>query len=163
MIESRAETAMEKLRRVGSEALRSHDVLLEAWRELRESDIAEATTDDVAILRSMIITRIYPINAFGLLVKIDQDAAIEVLLSRYLGIAVDPDRKFGGFEFELESMLDDLLESGGVQRISQLVSHSEFSMERIEDLRVLRVFGGILQMDEQSVPDWILLQRAEQK
>lgn len=153
------ESGMEKLRRAGSEALRCHDVLLEAWRALQESDIAEATNEDASFLRSMIIRRIYPVNAFGLLVRIDQDAAIEVLLSRYLGVDVDPDTKFGGFEFELATMLDDLLEIGGTHRIAQLVSDSRFSIERMEDLRVLRVLGGVLQMEDEMVPNWIRSQR----
>lgn len=155
MHESRCETGMEKLRRAGAEALRSHDVLMEVWRGLQESDIANATQEDVRLLESLIIGRIYSINAFDLLVKINPDAAIDVLLSRYLGRGVDPDRKFGGFEFELLSMLDDLLEVGGARRIAQLVSHTSFSTDRVEDLRVRRVFGEILQMEEHLVATWI--------
>ena len=160
MDESRTESAMEKLRRAGIEALRSHAVLLGAWRGLQESDVAEATENDVSILRELIVTRIYPVNAFGLLVRIDPDAAIEVLLSRYLGMGVDPDRKFGGFEFELETMLDDLREVCGTQKLAQLVKHARFSIELVDDLRVRRVFGEILRMAEQLVPDWIRSQRA---
>lgn len=154
---------MERLRRVGSEALRCHQILLDAWRELQESDIAELTKEDASILRSLIISRIYPINAFGLLVRIDQDAAIEVLLSLYLGINVDPDGKFGGFEFELDSMLDDLVDIGGTQSIAQLVSDDKFSIERMKDARVKRVFGEILQIEEPLVSDWIQAQRTAGK
>jgi hypothetical protein len=159
MSESKAGGNLDSLRKAATEALRSHDVLLNAWRALQDSDIAEATEEDVDLLRSLIVSRIYPVNAFSMLVKVDQSRAIEVLLSRYLGVGVCPDRKFGGFESELGIMLDDLEEFGGRERIIQLVRHPEFAVERTEDSRVCRAFGEILNLDERLVPDWIETQR----
>lgn len=160
MNQSRSESRMDELRKRGLEALSSHGNLREAWRELSESDMAEATRDDIGFLRSMIISRIYPVNAFELLVKIDPNAGVEVLLSRYLGRGVNPDTKFGGFESELQIMLDDLREVAGSQMIAQLVRNPDFAIQRIEDARVRRVLAQVLDMEEESIPDWVRKQRA---
>jgi len=155
--------AFRELRSAAAEALRAHDKLLEVWRHVEESKLAaDATTDDIAILRELVVRRIYPVNAFGLLVQIDRDAAIEVLLSRYLGVAVDPDTKFGGFEFELATMLDDLREVGGIGSLRTLVRHPQFSLERITDPRVRRGFGDTLNMDEEQIMAWVRSERETQ-
>ena len=149
-------TTLNDLRAAASDALRSHDKLLEIWRHVDESKLArDATAGDIEILRDLIIRRIYPVNAFCLLVQIDRDGAIEILLSRYLGTAVDPDTKFGGFEFELAAMLDDLQEVGGVECLERLIKHPTFSIGRIADPRVRRVFSDVLHIDEAQVNAWV--------
>jgi hypothetical protein len=156
-----ASASLDDLRAAAIEALHAHDRLLELWRQVQEVDLASvASVEDVRLLRELIIRRIYPVNAFGLLVRIDQAAAIDILLSRYVGITVDPDSKFGGFEFELGTMLDDLREVGGTDRIVQLIQNPNFAIERIAEPRFQRVFGQVLELGEEQTVAWARAQRS---
>jgi hypothetical protein len=147
---------LEDLRKAAIEVLMAQDRLLNVWRGVEELQLAQnATPEDVSLLRELIISRIYPMNAFGLMVQIDKKSAIEVLLSRYLGRGVDSDTKFGGFESELDTMLDDLWEFGGVEWIEKLVLHPDFEIERIKDPRVRRTFSEVLQLEEHQIPKWV--------
>ncbi len=149
-------STFDELRDAGNQALMAHDTLLMVWRGVQEAQLVQtATPEDMLLLRDLIYRRIYPVNAFGLLVRIDQKIAIEVLLSRYLGKAVDPDSKFGGFEFELEAMLDDLHELGGAELLKRIVTHPDFEIERINDSRVRRSLSAVLHLEEQEILQWV--------
>ncbi len=152
---------LDDLRTAAAEAVRAPDKLLEVWRHVEESKLAlDSNSNDIALLREA--DRPADISQqrfYGLLVQFDREAAIELLLSRYLGKAVDPDTKFGGFEFELATMLEDLREAGGEECLGKLVRHPQFSMGRIADQRVRRVFSEVLRLDEKQISAWVQSQQ----
>jgi hypothetical protein len=155
-------TAFGSFRETAIQALRLHDDLHNIFSSSEESELVQgASMEDVTLLRELIIQRIYPENAFNLLVYIDKNAAIEILLSRYVGKFVDPDTKFGGYETELELMLDDLREVCGIEQIVRLVRHPQFAIDRIADPRVQRALGEALDIDDEQVPGWIYSQRGK--
>jgi hypothetical protein len=155
---------LQDLRDAAQAALRAQDELLDVWRNVATGQLAsELEAADISLLRELIVRRIYPVNAFGLLAQADPEVAADVLLSRYLGKSVDPDTKFGGFEFELATMLDDLLAAGGMEGIADLVRKSDFAMDRLEDPRVKRVFSDVLQIETDQVMTWVVAHRNQVK
>jgi hypothetical protein len=146
----------EALRSAGRNALEAQDALLAAWRDLKPEDFASlAGGPDVGLLVRLIERRIYPVPAFGALARIDITAARDVLLSRYLGRAVDPDRKFGGYAFELAAMLDELSQAGGQEALMDLIDQPDFSPEGLADQRVVEAFSDALEIGPSRVPEWI--------
>ena len=91
----------------------------------------------VQLLCRLIIARIFPANAFEFLVKADLDAAFEMLLRRYVGKGVCPDTKFGGYQFELSTMLTDLVETQGETSLYRLLQHANFNRDLFSDQRLL--------------------------
>jgi hypothetical protein len=147
---------IEALRSAGRSALEAQDALLAAWRDLKPEDIASlAGGPDVGLLVRLIERRIYAVPAFGALARIDITAARDVLLSRYLGRVVDPDRKFGGYAFELAAMLDELCQAGGHEALMDLIDQPDFSPERLTDQRVIEAFSEALEIEPSRVPEWI--------
>src|SRR5580704_3239967 len=128
----------EGLRTAARQALKAQDDLLHAWRSLSPTDHDDFVKNgDLELLQQLIARRIYPINAFSVLVKCDKHAALEMLLARYLGDAVDPDTKFGGYVFELSSMIDDLRVAHGEVALRELIEHPRFNKLRLNDERVV--------------------------
>ena len=146
----------EALRSAGRNALAAQDALLAAWRDLKPEDFASlAGAPDVGLLVNLIERRIYAVPAFVALARIDITAARDVLLSRYLGRAVDPDRKFGGYLFELAAMLVVLCQAGGQAALLDLIDRPDFSPERLTDQRVVEAFSEALEIGPSQVPEWI--------
>lgn len=145
----------EAWRSAAEHALQAHDELLDAWRRQKASVVLpHATSEDVELLRQLIVRKIYPVNAFEVLARIDHSAAIEVLLARYLGDGVDPDTKFGGFTFELSSMLDDLKEAHGQSALRSLIENPRFRRDLLMDPRVIEAFTNALDMSPDEFPHW---------
>jgi hypothetical protein len=119
------------------------------------------TQADVKWLRELMVRRIYPANAFELLARIDADAAIEALLDRHLGDGVDPDTKFGGYLFELATMLDDLVEIAGPDALRQLIQRDGFGRKHLSDRRVIAAFSDALDLDAQQWDTWLKSNLAE--
>lgn len=146
-------------RTIATEALKAHDALMRIWRELPPAMFAESSHDDVKLLKELIHRRIYPCNAFEILAHLDQDAAIEMLLRCYFGNHVNPDTKFGGFEFEIGLMLDDLRSICGIEQVVRLVNEPDFALALLDDPRVRRVFSEVLAISENEVSSWVQSQR----
>jgi len=148
--------ALELLRDTGQRALAAHDALSEAWRSLSVPDIATCCSkDDISLLRDLIRSRIYPINAFELLARIDLSSAMQALLRWYLGKGVSPDTKFGGYTFELSTMLDDLNEIAGENALRQLIHLDSFDRDRLDDPRVREAFCDALDIAPQDFNGWL--------
>src|ERR1700753_330599 len=108
------EDGIEALRSAARDALEAQDALLAAWSTLDRKVLPSlAEAPDVSLLVRLIERRIYAVPAFGALTRVDITAARNVLLSRHLGRVVDPDRKFGGYAYELAAMLEDMRRAGG--------------------------------------------------
>ncbi len=149
-------TATVRLRDAARTALAAQDQLLNAWRSIPAGDyptFSEAT--DVELLKLLIWRRIYPLNAFGALVRIDKNAAVDILMTLYLGRAVDPDTKYGGYVFELSTMLDDLRETYGAEVLCEVIKHPMFDRERISDKRVIEAFSDALGLDASCFSHWL--------
>jgi hypothetical protein len=147
---------VEGLRSLARQALEVQDRLLQAWTDLAPGDCrCFDEPGDRELLEQLILRRIYPVNAFALLVQIDKQAAIDVLLRRYLGDTVDPDTKFGGYAFELSTMLDDLREAHGESALRELVNHPMFNKRRLNDDRVVEAFTDSLGIDKSRLSEWL--------
>jgi hypothetical protein len=151
---------IEGLRSAARQALEAQDQLLNAWRSLDSSDLDSlCEQDDLELLKQLILRRIYPVNAFAVLARVDKYAAIDVLISLYLGDSVDPDRKFGGYTFELSSILDDLREIHGETALRELIDHPKFNKIRLSDSRVIEAFSDSLDIDASLFSGWLENQR----
>jgi hypothetical protein len=150
------ESKVEGLRSAARQALEAQDKLLHAWRSLTSADYNFFDKcRDIDIMKQLVWRRIYPINAFAVLVKIDKYAALDLLLTLYLGDTVDPDAKFGGYVFELSSMLDDLREACGETVLRELINHPKFNKRRLNDSRVVEAFTDSLDIDPTHFIDWL--------
>lgn len=152
-------STLSDFRKAANEALQAHDALISVWRNAIASDFSRAEPDDLCLLKNLILRRIYPVNAFEMLASLSPESAVDMLLARYLGTSVDPDKKFGGFEFELESMLGDLCRIGGKEQISTMINKENFSVSSLKDPRVRRVLAEVLELEEDQVLTWVESQR----
>lgn len=153
---------LDGLRAAAAQALTTNKALFEVWRELPVSEVAQCCTQaDVKWLRELMMRRIYPANAFELLARIDVDAAIEALLDRHLGAGVDPDTKFGGYLFELATMLDDLVEIAGPETLRRLIQRDGFGRKHLNDRRVISAFSEALELNEEQWDGWVKSSLAE--
>jgi len=144
------------LRSAATQALDCQDKLLQVWRDLSPDEYVHLTEpNDVELLVQLIKQRIYPINAFGALVRIDKRAALDALLSRYVGDGVNPDGKFGGYYFELATMLDELCESWGETALLELINHPRFNQDRLKDQRVINALADALNIEDTQVAGWL--------
>lgn len=151
-----ANETLEKLRSAAEQAMAAEAALFEVWRELPVAEVAQCcTAADAAWLREIMIRRIYPANAFELLAHIDVNMAIEALLDRYLGEFVGPDTKFGGYSFEISTMLSDLAEIAGTDALRQLLRHDGFGRKHLQDRRVIEAFSEALDIDEKQWETWL--------
>lgn len=147
---------IDNLQKAAELALRAADGLLLAWRQLDAEDhelIGKFI--DPAVLRKLVYRRLYPVNAFAAIARADKGAAIDILIEWYLGDTVDPDSKFGGYSFELESMLDDLREKWGELGLRELIAHPNFNKDRLKDRRVIEAFAATLDMDDGQFVEWL--------
>ena len=150
--------ALEALRAAGQNALDAHDALRDVWRSLSFPDVARCCSSaDIELLQQLIKSRIDPLNAFEMLVRIDPRTAMQALIHWYLGKGVHPDNKFGGYTFELSTMLDDLREIAGEYALWQLIHLDAFDRNRLDDPRVREAFCDALDISQQDFGDWLAL------
>ena len=129
---------------------------MELWRTLPMADTARRCDEhDIELLCELITRRIYPVNAFELLARIDLNAAFRVLLDLYVSSQVNPDRKFGGYYFELSIMLDDLKEIGGEQALRRLLALDRFDRRKLADHRVVDAFSEALEIEPEEFQTWL--------
>lgn len=144
------------LRQAAQQAVKSQTELLEAWRSWsQDRATASFSAADVPLLQELIFRKIYPINAFELLVQLDREAAVNALLSAYLGSAVDPDSGFGGFQFDMNSMLSDLVTVGGDAALESLIAHADFNRRMLSDTRFITACCEALQIEPTARPAWL--------
>lgn len=144
------------LRQSAAAALDANGALSSTCRHILSSGLhSDLAQEDIDILKKLIISRVCSIDAFELLVKIDRTASIEMLIRRYLGIGVDPDKKYGGYQFELENMLSDFVTTWGDTALCELFTHHDFDQFRFTDLRVQASIAEALNVEVSEVPKWI--------
>jgi hypothetical protein len=142
------------IRNAARAALVARKALDDAWSNSdRISFSRGATREDVALLKELIISRTEILSAFEVLCRVDVQEATSVLLSRYVGDAVDPDTKYGGFEFELSTMLDNLNEIGDPEALQRLAA--AIDDEKLRDPRVVRAFCDALDIDSDAFAVWL--------
>lgn len=147
---------MENLRLAAIAAIQTQDDLLNAWRAFDEqSEDFVLSEEDIGLLRILVFRKIYPINAFALLSRSHLDSALEILLSRYLGQNVDPDRGFGGVVYDLGSMLTDIYSIGGEPAILRLITHAQFNTVMLSENRFIESLAIALDKDESEVIQWL--------
>jgi hypothetical protein len=150
-------SSLDQLRRAIQQALLAQDELLKIWEQTDINAVApQLTSDDLDLLKQLVIRRIYPANAFEYIVRLDRPAAVELLLSRYVGECVDPDSKFGGYLFELSIMLDDMRATYGDQALIELVQDPRFCQEMLSERRVLKAFSEALDISMKECELWLL-------
>jgi len=144
-------------RTVAQRVLDADSEMLEFWRNVDASELSEhANAADVQILRKLIFARIHVLPAFGVLSRLDRCLAFDVLISRYVGVPVSPYRKFGGFVFELSTMLDDLCEIHGEQALRDLIATTGFDIGKLGDPNVIQSFCEALDLDDaESFHSWL--------
>jgi hypothetical protein len=154
-MDSDTNASAEALRLAARRAIEAHDELSAQWRSSQSASICLQSAEDVELLKQLVLRRIDPVNAFAALCRIDKSGAIAVLLRRYIGEGVDPDRKFGGFGSELWIMLDDLCEEHGEDALRDLVHHPQFNRSALRDPRVVEAFADSLDIEVGKFPDWL--------
>jgi hypothetical protein len=152
----KADDMVQSFRSLATEAIEAQGALSEMWRNLRVAEAAKRCDEtDVELLKKLIKFRIYPVNAFELLARIDLEQAHQALLSRYVGEGVSPDGKFGGYFFELSTMIDDLKEIGGEQALRHLISLPGFDHKKLADPRVIASFADALEIQPNEFHQWL--------
>ena len=139
-------------------ALKLNQEFINYWHSVDLNELAKnLTVEDAPMLEELILKRIEVLNLFELLLKIDPGRAKNILVRRYLGESVSPDTKFGGFEFELSTMLDDYNEILGEKALVDLINHPEIEIRRLKDTRVLRSLTEALDFnDENESLNWVI-------
>jgi len=148
----------EQMRRFIQAARRATDAsseLQELWREIPEDAFLGVQEREVSeLLWKLIYYRISPAAAFGALRKCDMSRARDALIRFYVGKGLNPDRKYGGYVFELDTMIGDLFEEGGETALRLLVNDAQFDPEKFSDPRVIGVFAEVLDIEPAEVLPW---------
>jgi hypothetical protein len=135
-------------------ALKAQDELSEAWRQQRNEGDIPNTPANIDLLKQLIKQRIHPLNAFEHLARMDREEAIQMLITCYLLKGASPDRKFGGYVFELSTMLDDLKEFHGEAALRDLVRHSLITPTLKSDRRIAESFAEAMDISVGEVLKW---------
>lgn len=122
--------------------------------ELRDTDLRSWPVDltpaereaAVDLLKRSLAGRAELLCTFELLANLDVGVAKDQLLRFYLG-QVCPDTKYGGYVFELETMLDDLTILHGEPALRALVRANDFDRLKLGDGRVVRSFCEALSLE----------------
>ena len=136
-------------------ALNASRALQESWKSVDLAQLSRSLTpSDIDLVEQLILSRVDVLNAFELLVRCAPGRAEAVLMARYLGKDVSPDTKYGGFLFELDSMLNDWVEVQGKESLRHLFR--AVSPERIADARVLTAVRDVLDLrDVDEAHKWL--------
>lgn len=146
----------ERVRQAAIAAIRADDELLAAWRDFTKQNGQLPTSDaDIGLLQQLVWQKIHQLNAFGALVRLNREAAINILLRRYLGSGVSPDRGFGGFFSDMSSMLSDLVEVGGAEALKALINHPNFNPEMLADHRFVEAACEAVDIQQAAFTEWI--------
>jgi hypothetical protein len=141
-------------RQAALDAIQAQNDLLAAWQGFREN-VNMLSLEDVPILRELIERRIFVINAFEFLLSIDHSSAVNILLEVYLGKGVSPDFGYGGFAFEMSSMLSDLVRQGGEESLHRLVNQPAFNADHLRDKRFRAACADALGLTFSTLPPWL--------
>ncbi|MCB9746248.1 MAG: hypothetical protein H6741_04615 [Alphaproteobacteria bacterium] len=152
---------MHELMGVATQTLSAVQALHEALRSASEEERWEDRLTDeaeraelTAVLRELVKKRIEVLPAFELLVRLSPHAAVEIVLDKYLG-QVSPDGKYGGYEFELASLLNDLLDFSP-RSLVDLVQSPRLDPLKLSDARVIRSFMQAFDFDgEEELERWL--------
>jgi hypothetical protein len=146
----------DRVRKAALAALQAQDELLAAWREYsKQPDEVTLSESDAILLQQLVFRRIYPANAFKALVRYSLDDGISALLRRYLGSGVSPDNGFGGFVFDLSTMLTDLVEIGGEAALRHLIDHPGFNRAMLSEPRFIESACEALDMETGDWRAWL--------
>ncbi len=131
--------------------------MYEFWQK---ADIASLTKElkeeDAVLLQQLILALIEVLPLFEILLHLDPKRAKDILLRRYVGTGIDPDTKFGGYEFELSSMLDDYQKILGETKFEELFTDPGFDRDKLSDPRMKRSLMEVLNFNtERDVDKWI--------
>ena len=146
----------ERVRKAAITAIQAQEDLLVAWRDFNsQNETLPASDADAGLLHQLVWRKIYPLPAFTALVRMDRDAALTTLLRRYLGSGVNPDSGFGGFVFDLSSMLADLVEVGGEDELIRLITHPDFNRAMLTEPRFIESVCFAFDMELDQFPGWL--------
>jgi hypothetical protein len=107
----------------------------------------EALKGLVTDLKSLVASGLCTLPAFDLLLRISPEDAIEVLEWRYVSEDVDPDRRSGGYEFDLSAMFTEIVDALGAQHLIGLIRSYVISQKRLDDPRVTRALMEALDLE----------------
>jgi hypothetical protein len=128
------------------DAIKAQKSFFETWGKTER--ITELTDQEIKVIKEAFILRIHPLLCFDMIVKANKGKAIELLLDWYLGKGVCPETKHGGYESELNVMLNDLSEFHGIEALSELLNSDNFDKGKLNDPRVLRSFQEALEIED---------------
>jgi len=114
---------------------------------------ADCKEELVPVLQRLIELELLAPQAFELLLKVQPEAAIEILLRRYLGPDVDPDTRFGGFQFNLSLMLTDFADMLGSEALKRLVRTGNIAANKLQDARVKAAFAEALDLEDEEIDE----------
>jgi hypothetical protein len=110
----------------------------------------------VAALEDLVVKRVLIQPAFTLLARLDLERSKALLLRRYVGQGVSADRKFGGYQFELSTLLTELVDIGGTKSLADLILEGSFDEHKLTDPRVLESICDALSLDSvELVHAWL--------
>jgi hypothetical protein len=138
----------------------SMQALLRAWEAQLDGGAVPLDPDDrrllVDRLEPLFLKRILLTETFSIVARLDAARAVALLLRRYVGRGVSGDRKFGGYEFELSVLFNELVAVGGRELLRQLARDPAFDPEKLSDARVLRALEDALDLDDlDEVHEWL--------
>ncbi|WP_127960479.1 hypothetical protein [Serratia microhaemolytica] len=100
------------------------------WLEIRNDSVKEEfiadglTSEDLELLRKLIISWNFTLPAFEILLKTNPDVAIDILFDRYLSIDLTKSpRNLGS---DLEIMFDDVKEVLGEEKLKEILNSPRF-------------------------------------
>lgn len=150
-----ASNQAEELARAFHHAFDAYRRLLAAARAMPSDDLSSLRDlVDPNMLVELVKNRILPGKAFEALLAIDQERALHVLFQRFIG-DINPDRCYGGFTYDLSSMLRHLRSTTGDEGIRGILNNPSFNRTMLSDIRFLQAVADALDIDESDAPSWL--------
>lgn len=143
-------------RKISSELLKNRVDLRNLCRNISPKDLAESLSEEDGLrLKDLMNTGVNGYYFFEVMLHYDRAMAEKFLTRFYIGIYVSPDRKGGGYESMVSSMMEDYYDLLGIEGLKCFLLSDSVSYRRLLDTRVVRSLSEILEVEEDHVLAWI--------
>ena len=143
-------------RKISSNLLKNHVDLRNFCSGISPKDLAENLSEEDGLkLEELMHAGVNGYYFFEVMLHYNRVMAESFFTRFYIGIYVSPDRKGGGYESMISSMMEDYCDLLGVDDLKRFLLSDSVSYRRLLDTRVVRSLSEILEVEEDCILAWI--------
>lgn len=128
------------------------DSLIDKCRTISAKELASnLSSDDILVIIKLFNAGIQVLYFFEVILRFDKYMAEKLLIDKYIGNYVNPDRKGRGYELEISTMLEDYFDIEGQENLIEFLNNDQVSLTRLLDKRVMNNLCEILNKNESEI------------